>query len=151
MAAAISTIEDWVYSTLIADSTLLTAIGGNSTTPRVYYYYPPVEAWGCLTEASGALISYYLGSSGGISGNVVWAVQKPDETVMIDIYSYVKSVINLAFNRIDVLLNENLSSSITGWKIWRIHRVNKVDMYDPDAHFYNRHIEYRFSGMLDAS
>jgi len=151
MTAEISSIETWLYTQLSTDSTLLAAIGGSTSAPRIYYYYPPVEEWGLIDEYQGALIAYRLGSSGGQGGDVIWALQEPDEVGMIDIYGYKRSVVESAFNIIDILFDENLQASITGWKVRRIHRINKVDMYEPASHFYHKHIEYRFSGLLDAS
>lgn len=151
MSAAISVIETWIY-TQLTDSILLAAIGGTTNVPRSYYYFPPVEAFALIDEAQGAIISYYLGSSGGQGGEgIIWAKQVPDEIAMIDIYSYVKTTLESAFNRIDALFNEQLQAVITGWKIFRIHRVNKVDMHDPQNHIYHRHLEYRFHGIIDAT
>lgn len=152
MAATISTIEDWIKDQMEDDSTLLTAIGGTSSTTRVYYWHPPVEAWNLIDESQGAIISYRMGAGGAQGGvEIVWAVQKPDEIGIIDIYSYVKTTLESAFNRIDALFDEQLQADITDWKVRRIHRTNKQDIYGNDSHIYHRHLEYRFHGLLDAS
>jgi hypothetical protein len=115
----------------------------------VYFHFPPVESRDKIGASEG-VISFYLPSSGSLSGNVVWALAVPDETYSIDIFSRSKSVVEDIVERIDALLNENLSSSITGWKVRRIHRVNQMDLPISEDHIMHKHLEYEFSGIWNS-
>lgn len=144
-------IAEWLYSTLADDTTLRTYLGGSASDPRVYFYFPTAENINKLTDTAGAIVTYYEIDSGGLFGDVIWALQEPDELYAVDVWSKVKSVMENAFERIDALLNEELQPSITGWKVARIHRVDKKDIPEPEDHMFRKHLEYNFHRILDAS
>jgi len=145
------TIDEWVYSTLAADTTLLGYTGGSASDPRVYANHIPVEIFKKFTGVTGAAVSYYLSGGGGHSLGQIFQLSKPDERYSIDIYSRSKSVMNNCFERIDTILNEELQASITGWKVHRIKRIVQLDLYISDDHIRHKHLEYLFAGILDAS
>jgi hypothetical protein len=145
------TIDEWVYSTLKNDATLLGYTGGSESDPRVYAAHIPVELFTKFTGVTGAAVSYYLSGGGGFSLGPIWALQEPDERYSIDIYSRSKSVVASCFERIDAMLNEELQASIIGWKVLRISRVAQIDLYLSDDHIRHKHLEYLFAGILDAS
>jgi len=142
-------IGKWIFSTLKNDSTIQTATGYTSSDPRIYYHYPPENI--TLSSTYPAYMVYFLLGSGMLGSDAIWALQRPDEIYQISIFSYVKGTTETIFERIDTLLNENLSSSITGWKVRRIYRNNQMDLYEEEDHIFHKMLEYTFSGILVSS
>ena len=144
--------EDYIKDTLEADTTLLGYIGGTSSKTRIFDQYIPIEVFARFTNTAGGAISYRLMPSGGYAlGVPIYQLQKPDELYAIDIYSRSKTIIKNCFEQIDSTFHAELQASITGWKVFRIRRVQQSDIFDIKDKMYQRHLEYLFSGILDAS
>lgn len=145
-------ISKWIYSTLSADTTLQGYTGYTASDPRVYYFYPPSNI--TLNSTYPAYIIFFLLGSGSLPSDAVWALQRPDEVYQVGIYAKRltdgtgKTTLENCFERIDALLHENLSSTITGWKVRRIYRSAQIDQYESQDHVYIKILEYTFHEIL---
>lgn len=142
-------IAKWIFSTLKDDTTLQGLTGYTSSDPRIYYFHPPKAM--TLNATYPAYLIYFLLGSGELPSDAVWQKQVPDETYQISIFSLVKDTVENIFTRVDALLGENLSASITNWKIRRIYRNTQIDLYEKEDHIYHKMLEYTFHGILDSS
>ncbi|GAF68155.1 unnamed protein product [marine sediment metagenome] len=137
-------IAEWLYATLKGSDDLLTYTGGTSTNPRMFYFYPPENV---IYSATNASISYFLLTSSALPTEPIYAIQRPDETYQISIFSKSKAVCENCLTTIDSLLNRKFNAAPTGWKIRNIHRTAQRDLYEQEDHIFHKMLEYTFYGI----
>lgn len=151
---AIDCLEKWLWNKLRSDSTLLGYTGGSASDTRVYHAHFPVERRATIGTTE-AIITY---SPSGISplygDDIVDAIQVPDETYSIDIFSRSKNTIRNCADRIHVLLeNDKLMFRVSDdgtnyFSIKKVRLIAKEDFWEEDDHIFHRHLKYSFEKIL---
>lgn len=143
-------IDEWLYDLLKDNATLQGYTGYTASDPRIYWFWPDLDMAETI-GTSGAYITYYRQTIDSLAGNdVIWALQKGDCIYSIDIFSRSDTTLDNCFNKIDDLLDEKMNvTDITGWKVFRIHRLAGGGLLGRDEDkIFHAHYKYRFSGIL---